>query len=221
MLPDKPKSNDARRALNDLSVENKKARRLRLAWIQWILTTYRTFTRQQIKYMICDRAFDVGLRLEKGIIDPGEPDWNNPKTRIMRIAQYTDAITTDSSDALLNLSFQCKRALFGENDERWIKELEGTFMKSVGMVYLQHEDLNGARWAWICMVASEQYNAFTKALRKVQLRKNNCWIRLGHNPPEGQARNARRNGTKYCDTDIVYNDRRGNNTKTRAHNVDG
>ena len=205
MLPDKPKSNDARRALNGLSAENKRARRLKLVWIKWILTQCRKYMRHNIEDMICDRAFIMGLRMTRGIIDPGDPDWNNPNLRIRSIAQYTAAITTNSSDALLNMSFQCERAVFRESDGLLRKQLEKQFMDSVGVTYMEKESMEGARATWICTVSSEKYNALTKALRRVQLRKNKRCIRLRHKPPEGQIRNATRNGLNFDASDIIHN----------------
>jgi hypothetical protein len=58
MLPHIPKSNDARRVLNGIMCENKKARRLKLGWI---LPRCKKFMCEQIEDIICGRAFEFGL----------------------------------------------------------------------------------------------------------------------------------------------------------------
>jgi hypothetical protein len=119
------------------------------------------------------------------------------------ISQYTDAITTDSSDDFLSIYFHYERALLRECSGMCRKELECYFMGSMGLGYSRDDNLDGAQGTWIKTVASEQYNALSQALQKVQLRKHNRFIRLRHAPPERQTRNAARNGMKCDENKIV------------------
>jgi hypothetical protein len=139
ILPEKPKSNDARRALNGLSAENKKARRLKLVWIRKLVVRCRKYTRERVEDMPCDKAFDVGLRLRN-------------------IIEYVDTITSNTSDELLHASFLCERSQFKDGDGKWRSVLEDDFLKWVGMAYVTNEDLEGARESWVKQLAAEQLN---------------------------------------------------------------
>jgi hypothetical protein len=102
MMPHMQKSNDAGRVLNNgIMCENKKVQSLKLEWIRWLLSRCRGFMREKIGDLIWDKAFDVGLRAKGVLLDKGDVDWNNPNMRLKDMREYTDAVTTNDSDDLL------------------------------------------------------------------------------------------------------------------------
>jgi hypothetical protein len=64
MLLEKPKSSDARRALNGLSAENKKARRLKLVWIRKLVARCRKYMKERVEDMIYDKHLMWGCDTE-------------------------------------------------------------------------------------------------------------------------------------------------------------
>jgi hypothetical protein len=74
---EKTKNNDSRRALNGLSAENKKARRLKLVWIRKLVVRCRKYMRETVGDMICDKDFVVGLRSRDTLLDKGDAEWQN------------------------------------------------------------------------------------------------------------------------------------------------
>jgi hypothetical protein len=125
MLPEKPKSNDARRALNGLSADNKKARRLKLVWIRKLVARCRKYMRERVEDMICDKAFDVGLRSRGTLLEKGDPEWQHPNLRLRNITEYADAITNNASDELLRASFLCERSQFKDGDGKRLPKMGG------------------------------------------------------------------------------------------------
>jgi hypothetical protein len=77
MLPDKPKSNGARRALNGVMCNNKMARRLKIFWIRLVLSKCRQYIQERVEDIITKKAFDLGMIQKGKITEKGNGDWKN------------------------------------------------------------------------------------------------------------------------------------------------